>query len=106
MSDQPTTTLVAHFPINPDLVWDYDISPEGERTEAFNRWCLAQVLRRGTADDLSRIGLHTIHKYFPSPNLPREIYRFWHWYFNLPEFKQRYGSTHILPTSGDLGNQR
>ncbi len=81
------------IPINPDLVWDYDIPPEAEQSESFRRWYVARVLTRGRAKDLKTIGLETIYYYFPSINLPTEIHRFWEWYFSLPEVRQRYGDT-------------
>lgn len=82
------------IPINPDLVWDYDIPLDAEQSEAFRRWYIARVLSRGRAKDLKAVGLKTIYRYFPGLNLPPEIRRFWEWYFSLPEVRQRYGDTH------------
>jgi hypothetical protein len=91
--------------VNPDLVWDYEIPPENEQSEAFRRWYIARVLTRGRADDLKAIGLKTIYRYFSSLNLPGEIRRFWEWYFSLPEIRETYGDTN--PTSApDVGSDR
>ncbi len=37
------------IPVNPALVWDYEIPPEEEQTDAFRRWYLARVLTREAA---------------------------------------------------------
>ena len=58
------------IPINPDLVWDYDIPPAAEQSEVFRRWYLARVLTRGRSSDLRAIGFDTIYSYLPSLNLP------------------------------------
>ena len=79
------------IPINPALVWDYEIPPEEEQTEAFQKWYLARMLTRGNSADLRSIGFETIYVSLPSLNLPPAIRRFWEWYFNLPEVKARYG---------------
>ena len=79
------------IPINPALVWDYEIPSEEEQTEAFRRWYLVRVLTRGNSDDLRAIGFETIFDNLPNLNLPPAIRRFWEWYFNLPEVKARYG---------------
>ena len=88
----PSTTTDP-IPINPALVWDYDIPSGAEQSDAFRRWYIARVLSRGQAKDLKAVGLKTIYHYFPSLNLPAEIRRFWEWYFSLPEVRQRYGDT-------------
>ena len=93
------------IPINPDLVWDYDIPPAAEQSEVFRRWYLARVLTRGRSSDLRAIGFDTIYSYLPSLNLPAEIRSFWEWYFNLAETKQRYGDTHSS-TAPDAGRNR
>ena len=82
--------------INPNLVWDYDIPTEDEQTEAFRKWYLARVLSRGNTDDLREVGFDLIYEYFPSLNLPAKIRKFWGWYFELPEVKAQYGSTHTI----------
>lgn len=86
------------FPINPNLVWDYDIPPDDNQSEAFRRWYMGRVLSRGSAEDLKAIGFDTIYSYLPVLDLPLEIRHFWEWYFNLPDVKQRYGYTHPVPT--------
>lgn len=86
------------IPINPDLVWDYDIPSEAKQSEEFRRWYIARVLTRGCAEDLKAIGFNTIYAYLPTLNLPGEIRHFWEWYFNLPEVRQHYGSTYPTPT--------
>ncbi len=78
------------LPVNPDLVWDYDIPPESQQSEAFRRWYIGRVLTRGRAEDVRAIGLHVIYTYLPQLTLPTEIRRFWEWYFSLPEVKKRY----------------
>jgi len=87
------------IPVNPDLVWDYDIPDEAAQTLAFRRWYIARVLTRGRSEDLKAIGLDMIYRYFPNLNLPAEIYQFWKWYLNLPEVKQRYGNPHAFADS-------
>ena len=96
---------VLPIPVNPDLVWDYDIPAEGEQSEAFRRWYIARVLTRGKAEDLRAIGLQTIYAYWPLVHLPSEIRRFWQWYFNLLDVRARYGDTHAVPTTG-VGRNR
>ena len=93
------------IPVNPALVWDYEIPAEGEQTEAFRRWYLARVLTRGGADDLRAIRVQTIYDYFPDLNLPAEIRRFWQWYFNLPKVRARYELADTLSTSNHSRNQ-
>ena len=46
-----------HIPINPALVWEYDVPPEQGQTEAFRSWYLGRVLTRGSSEDLKAIGL-------------------------------------------------
>ena len=77
------------LPVNPDLVWDYDVPPESQQSEGFRRWYIGRVLTRGQAEDVRAIGLQTIHIYLPQLTLPMEIRRFWEWYFSLPEVKRR-----------------
>lgn len=84
---------VTLWPINPDLVWDYDIPHDGMENTAFRRWYIARVLTRGRVEDVRAIGLRTILKYLPELILPPDIRYFWEWYFNLPETKKRYGIT-------------
>jgi len=78
------------LPVNPALVWDYDIPPEGEQTEAFRKWYLGRVLMRGSSEDLKSIGLEAIYVYLPDLSISQTVRRFWEWYFNLPEVKARY----------------
>lgn len=84
------------IPINPALVWDYDLPAEGERTEAFYRWYVSRVLTRGRAEDLRVIGFETIRDFLPYLELPGEIRRFWEWYFDLPAVRQRYERSHAV----------
>jgi hypothetical protein len=95
----------AILPINPDLVWDYDIPEKAAQSDAFRRWYIARVLTRGRTTDLKEIGLQTIYYYFPDLNLPAEIYQFWSWYFSLPEVKQRYENSYAL-TNSNIANDR
>jgi len=78
--------------VNPDLVWDYELSGGESQSEAFRRWYIARVLTRGRAEDIRAIGLYTIYTYLPQLTLPDRIRRFWEWYFNLPDVKRRYGT--------------
>ena len=78
------------IPVNPALVWDYEIPPEEEQTDAFRRRYLARVLTRGSSEYLRTIGLRTIYIYLPHLVLPAAIRRFWEWYFSLPEVKSRF----------------
>lgn len=84
------TTKALMLPINPDLVWDYQIP--SEQSEAFRRWYIARVLSRGRTEDLKAIGFSTIYAYLSTLDLPAEIRSFWEWYFNLPEVQARYGT--------------
>jgi len=86
------------LPVNPDLVWDYDIPPESQQSEAFRRWYIGRVLARGRAEDVRAIGLDTIYTYLSQLTLPAEIRRFWEWYFGLPEVKKRYAHLDTAPT--------
>lgn len=87
-----------NFPIevNPELVWDYEIPPQHEQTDAFRRWYIARVFARGRIADLEMIGLPAIYHYWPTLQLPKAIHQFWHWYLNLPEIQQRYGSFDLI----------
>ena len=78
--------------VNPELVWDYEIPPLHEQTDAFRRWYIARVLVRGRIADIETIGLPLIYHYWPTLQLPKPIHQFWHWYLNLPEIQQRYGN--------------
>lgn len=92
------------IPVNPALVWDYEIPPEKEQTDAFRRWYLARVLTRGSSEDLRVIGFKTVYSYLPHLILPAAIRRFWEWYFNLPDVKARYGITEALPLKDRQSN--
>ena len=86
------------LPVNPDLVWDYELPVEGQQDESFRRWYVARVLTRGRAQDLRAIGLQTIYTYLPQLTLPARIRRFGEWYFSLPDVRVRYGITDPLAT--------
>jgi hypothetical protein len=88
--DQAVDACSSPLPVNPDLVWDYDL-PAEEQSEAFRRWYIARVLTRGRAEDIRAIGLRTIYAYLPHLVLPARIARFWEWYFGLPDVRTRYG---------------
>ena len=92
MTEKSKSIPTKPIPINPALVWDYDIPSEENQTDAFRKWYLTRVLTRGNSADLQAIGLEIIYTYLPGLNLPVEIRRFWEWYFNLPEVKVRYAS--------------
>ena len=77
--------------VNPQLVWDYDVSDEEKQSEAFRRWYVARVLTKGRAEDLRDLGLRTIYAYLPHIVLPSRITRFWEWYFAFPDVRERYG---------------
>jgi hypothetical protein len=79
------------WPINPDLVWDYEIPDDAHQDEAFRRWYMGRVLTRGQMRDIQDLGLRTIHAYLPDLILPARIRRFWQWYFDQPDVKARYG---------------
>jgi hypothetical protein len=98
-----TVTNKSFIPINPDLVWDYDIPPAEEQNEAFWRWYIARVLSRGRAEDLRAIGFDAIYSRLPYLNLPSEVRHFWDWYFNLPDVKERYGYPDSTPAP-DIGD--
>lgn len=78
--------------VNPKLVWDYEIPPPHEQTDAFRRWYVTRVLVRGRISDLEAIGLPVIYYYWPTLQLPEPVHQFWQWYLNLPEIRQRYGN--------------
>lgn len=80
------------LPINPNLVWDYEIPDDGSQDEAFRRWYIARMLTRGRMQDVRDLGLHTIHAYLPDLVLPTRIRRFWEWCFNLPDVRSCYGT--------------
>jgi|GEM_PF-707368 len=105
MTKTPRTTPSKPIPINPALVWDYEIPPIENQSNAFRRWYLSRVLIRGSMNDLHTIGLETIHAYLPDLNLPTEIRRFWEWYFNLPDVKPRYESADAVSTTDHRSNQ-
>jgi len=87
-------TIAPPLPVNPDLIWDYDLPAEEEQqSESFRRWYVARVLTRGRAEDIRAIGLHIVHAYLPQLTLPDKIRRFWEWYFSLPDVRRRYGIT-------------
>jgi hypothetical protein len=85
------TTRQDVLPINPDLVWDYDIPDDEHQDEAFRRWYVGRVLTRGQMQDIQDLGLRTIHAYLPALILPIRIRRFWRWYFDQPDVEARYG---------------
>lgn len=95
----PETTPSKPIPVNPALVWDYEIPPEEKQTDAFRRWYLARVLTRGCKADLKTIGLKVVYAYLPRLNLPAEIRRFWEWYFSIPEVKSHYETTNTFSTT-------
>ncbi len=82
--------------VNPDLLWDYDFTPEEQQSEAFRRWYVARVLTRGNAEDVRAVGLRVIHTYLPQLILPPHVRRFWEWYFSLPDVEARYGRLDTL----------
>lgn len=90
------TTKALTLPVNPDLVWDYQIPDESEQSEAIRRWYIARVLSRGQAKDLKAIGFSTIRAYLSTLDLPAEIRSFWEWYFSLPEVHIRYGNSNTV----------
>lgn len=94
MKIDPSERRSSPLPVNPDLVWDYDIPPQSQQSEAFRRWYIGRVLTRGRAQDVRAIGLHTIYIYLSQLTLPADIRRFWKWYFDLPEVKKRYAHPH------------
>jgi len=81
------------LPINPDLVWDYDVPKIGQQDEAFRRWYIARVLTRGGSKDIRALGLGTIHAYLAHVVLPARIRRFWEWYFSVAGIGESYGTT-------------
>lgn len=93
------------IPVNPTLVWDYEIPPEENQTDSFRRWYLSRVLTRGSRVDLQTIGLETIYIFFPDLYLPPAVRRFWEWYFNLPEVKPRYENTDTFSAKDHRSNQ-
>jgi hypothetical protein len=99
MTENPKSTQTKPIPVNPALVWDYEIPSTDEQTDAFRQWYLARVLTRGNSADLQAIGFETIYVSLPGLNLPPAIRRFWEWYFNLPEVKTRYESADSLSTT-------
>lgn len=69
------------FPINKKLIWDYNFEG-GYDDEEFQKWYIARVLSRGTAEDIRAVGFRTIKEYLPSLNLPEKIRKFWSWWFD------------------------
>ena len=100
-----TENINKPIPINPALVWDYEIPSAENQTVAFQKWYLARVLTRGNSSDLQAIGFETIYNNLPDLNLPVEVQRFWKWYFSLPEVKVRYESADPLSTTDHRGHQ-
>ena len=105
MNENSETSQTNPIPINPALVWDYEIPSEENQTDAFRKWYLARVLARGNSTDLQTIGLGIIYMYLPGLNLPIEVRRFWEWYFNLPEVKARYASPDPVSTTDHRSHQ-
>lgn len=93
------------IPVNPALVWDYEIPLPENQSDAFRQWYLSRVLTRGSSSDLQAVGFDTIYTYLPGLNLPATIRDFWNWYFNLPDVKPRYESTDTIPTNYRRGDQ-
>jgi hypothetical protein len=81
-----------------------EVHADEEQTDAFRRWYISRVLTRGNADDLRSIGLKTIYVYFPDLDLPANVRRFWQWYFDLIEVKNRYDPNHSLSTKNRYGD--
>ena len=79
------------LPINPDLVWDYEIPDEKDQDDAFRRWYIARVLTRGRMKDIQDLGLGTIYADLPHLVLPSRVRRFWEWYFSLPDTRIYHG---------------
>lgn len=96
MNDSQKSILAKPIPVNPALVWDYEIPPQKAQTEGFRRWYISRVLTRGSSGDLQTIGLDTIYAYLPELNLPKTIRLFWEWYFNLPDVKSHYESANPI----------
>jgi hypothetical protein len=92
--------MVSAVEINPKLIWDYDFSQEDLSSEYFREWYIARVLTRGGIQDIRRIGLQTIHDYFPRLFLPKKIRTFWEWFFSLPDIQSQYG--HFNPPPGNF----
>jgi hypothetical protein len=99
MTENPKSILPKPIPVNPALVWDYEIPSAENQTDAFRKWYLARVLTRGNSADLRAIGLETIYVSLPSLNLPPAVRRFWEWYFSLPEVRAHYESADSLSTT-------
>ena len=97
MTENPNLKRDKPIPVNPALVWDYDIPEEKDQTEGFRRWYIARVLMRGSSQDIQAIGFEAIYAYLPELNLSKTVRRFWEWYFNLPEVQKRYELAHPLP---------
>ena len=70
--------------INKALIWDYDFKGK-EDSEEFKKWYIARVLTCGTKDDIRRLGIDIIKRYFPILNLPNRIREFWTWYFGYAD---------------------
>ncbi len=104
MSATQPYALPNPIPVNPALVWDYDIPTDENQTPAFRKWYLARVLIRGNSTDLQTIGLHVIYAYLPDLHLPPDIRRFWEWYFDLPEVKPNYEATDTISTTDRRSN--
>lgn len=68
--------------VNPQLVWDYSLTPAVCAGEAFEQWYVARVLVRGTLHDLERVGLSRIRHHLPTLTLPRDVKAFWEWYLS------------------------
>src|SRR5262245_33666631 len=96
----------ASLPVNPALVWDYDVPTEAEQNEAFRTWYIARVLTRGRADDIKALGLSTICRYLPRLKLPAKIRSFWEWYLSFPDVRERHGCPDPAPVQGPRGHRK
>jgi hypothetical protein len=89
--EESTVAGLDVLPINPDLVWDYEIPDDEYQDEAFRRWYVTRVLTRGCLEDIRELGLRTIYAYLPHLILPDRVRRFWEWYFSFPDVRVRHG---------------
>ncbi len=77
--------------VNKNLLWDYDWKEEQYETEEFKCWYIARVLSRGTANDVSGIGIDVIKEYLPKITVPKRIREYWEFFFSRPFAIEKYG---------------
>ena len=68
--------------VNKKLIWDYDWDESEYDMEEFERWYVRRVLTRGMQEDIDRMGLSVIYKYWRGLRLPEYVAHYWDWFFS------------------------